>query len=132
MKTGKGPKSSGPAQARRTAGVLALLTAGTVDQAAELAGVSRTTLFVWLRDPAFQDELTRARATAFDGGLGTIRGGCEEAARVLLALLKSRNETTRRKAAETVLAFALKIHEGHDLEARLQALEAAVAGRPGG
>jgi hypothetical protein len=108
---------------------LALLSAGSIDGAAELAQVSRSTLFIWLKDPEFQSELTRARGAAFDGGLNTIKGGCEEAARVLLALLKSRNETTRRRAAETILAFALKVHEGRDVEERIRALEMIVGGR---
>ena len=129
MKSGKGPKSSGPKGARRTSAVLALLSSGSIDGAAELARVSRSTLFVWMKDPEFQDELTRAREAAFDGGLNTIKAGTEEAARVLLALLKSRNETTRRRAAETILAFALKIHEGRDVEERLKALEMIVGVR---
>ena len=131
MKSGKCSISSRASAARRTSAVLALLSSGSVDGAAELARVSRTTLFVWMKDPEFIDELTRARGAAFDGGLNTIKGGCEEAARVLLALLKSRNETTRRRAAETILDFALKVHEGRDLEARLKALEAAIAGERG-
>jgi len=126
MKSGKCSISSRASAARRTSAVLALLSSGSVDGAAELARVSRTTLFVWMKDPAFQDELSRARTAAFDGGLNTIKAGSEEAARVLLALLKSRNETTRRRAAETILAFALKIHEGRDVEERFVALEAAV------
>jgi len=128
MKSEKRPKLSRAQGARRTAGVLALLSAGSVDQAAALAGLSRTTLFEWLKDPEFQNELERARAAAFDGGLAAIKSGAEEAARVLLELLKSRNETTRRLSAETILSFALKIHEGRDLEGRLRTLEAAVGG----
>jgi len=126
MKLGKGPKSSGAKGARRTSAVLALLSSGSIDGAAELARVSRTTLFVWMKDPEFIDELTRAREAAFDSTLNAIKAGSEEAARVLRELLKSRNETTRRRAAETILAFALKIHEGADVEGRLKALEAAI------
>ena len=128
MKSEKGPKKSGAQGARRTAAVLALLSAGSIDGAAERAGISRSTIFEYLKDPEFRGELERARAAAFNGGLSTIKGGTEKAAHVLLALLESRNETTRRRTAETILSFALKIYEGRDLEERLRALEAAVPG----
>jgi hypothetical protein len=123
MKDEKRPKPSKVTEARRTSAVLALIAEPTIEAAAQAAGIARSTLCLWLRDETFTAELTRARGAAFDGGLNTIKGGCEEAARVLLALLKSRNETTRRRAAEIVLAFALRAHENLEVEARLSKVE---------
>ena len=126
MKSEKRPKPSKITEARRTSAVLALIGSPTIEDAARAAGIARSTLCLWMKDEAFMDELERARAAAFDGGLNALKGAATEAAAALLALLKSRNETTRRRAAETILAFALKIHEGRDLEARIRRLEAAV------
>lgn len=123
MNAPKRPKVSKLTAARRTAAVLALIAEPTIEGAAQASGVGRSTLFEWMNDPAFADELTRARTRAFDGGLDRIRGGTESAARVLVELLKSRSETTRRRTAETILNFAMKIYEGRDLEARLKRLE---------
>jgi hypothetical protein len=133
MNAPKRPKASRLAEARRTSAVLALIAEPTIEGAAQASGVSRSTLYAWMGDAAFADELTRARTRAFDGGLDTIKGGTAAAASVLRALLESRSETTRRRAAETIINFALKIYEGRDLEARLKRLEEISEGqaRPG-
>ena len=131
MKSANRPKSSGPSQARRTSAILALIAEPTIEGAALVSGVGRSTIFQWLQDEAFAGELTRARTRAFDSGLNVLKGATERAAAVLIDLLKSRNETTKRLSAVAILEIALKVHDGADLEARLLALERAVAGRPG-
>jgi hypothetical protein len=131
MNASKRPKASRLAEARRTSAVLALITEPTIEGAALASGVGRSTLFAWMKDEAFANELTRARTAAFDDGLTAIKGATQEAASVLRALLKSRNESTRRRTAETILAFAMKIYEGRDLEARLKRLEGISEGNVG-
>jgi len=134
MKSEKRPKRSKITEARRTSAVLALIASPTIEDAAQAAGVARSTLCLWMKDEAFTDELERARGAAFDGGLNALKGAAAEAAAALLALLKSRNETTRRLSAVAILEIGLKIHEGRDLEARIRRLEAAVGnqGKDGG
>lgn len=133
MKSENRPKSTKAAGARRTAAVLALLTSPTVEAAADLAGVARSTLFAWLREPAFAAELEAARDKAFRGGLAAIKGAATKAAGKLVGLLDSRNEALRLRAALAVLELGLRIREADEILARIAALEAAFsAGNPSG
>lgn len=125
-KEGKAP--AGDALAGRQArAVLALIESPTVEDAARRAGVSRSILYVWLRDEGFKARLDAARAELFHEGLGALRGTTAKAARVMAALLDSRNENTRRLTAVAVLGLGMKAHETIDIEMRLARLEALVS-----
>jgi hypothetical protein len=123
MKKENHPKTNKLQTAKKTAAVLAMLSSPTIEGAAKAAGISRATLFLWLKEDAFRDELARARAETFAGAIGSLKAGTERAARVLLELLESKKETTRRHASIAVLDFALRIHEGEELDERLRRLE---------
>jgi len=120
------PKTNKLQTAKKTAAVLALMTSPTIEGAAKAAGVSRAALFLWLKEDAFTAELARARAEAFAGAIGTLKAGTSKAAAVLMELLSSKKETTRRHASIAVLDFALRIREGEEIDERLRRLEGIV------
>jgi len=130
MKKKNRPKKNRLQTAKKTAAVLALMTSPTIEGAAKAAGVSRAALFLWLKEDAFTAELARARAEAFAGAIGTLKAGTSKAAAVLMELLSSKKETTRRHASIAVLDFALRIREGEELYERMRRLEEAAF--PGG
>jgi len=109
--------------ARHERARLALLASSTVEDAARSSGISRTTLYAYLDDDGFRRELADARARMFRDGLDELRAATLAATRTLTALLGSKNENTRRLAAASILAVALKANEAVDVEARLRALE---------
>jgi hypothetical protein len=55
-----------------------------------------------------------------------LKGRTEKAARALLALLKSKNESVRRLTAVAILKLAMRIHEGRELEDHIRRLEETV------
>ena len=130
-------KSNDPSAAgagRRLIVLTALVAGATRAQAAAKAGISDRTLDRWVAEPAFRLELDAARRTAFNEGLGVLRGAVAKAVETLAALLNSKREAERRHAAEVLLSFAFRSHEAVELEARLAALEKTaneISHRPG-
>ena len=110
---------------RRAVG--ALLTTGEVVDAAQAAGVSRDTLYRWLKTPAFQLAVRQAEAQALDDlSRLLVRLGRTAVA----TLAKVMNDPTvppasRVRAADAALSRLLQLRELATLEARLTALEEA-------
>jgi phage terminase small subunit len=105
----------------------ALLQTGEVATAATSAGVSRDTIYRWMKDPVFAAAVRQAEAEALD-----------EVSRVLIRLARSAVVTLaaamadregpmgpRVRAADITLNRLLQIRELATMEERLAALEAA-------
>jgi hypothetical protein len=108
---------------RRLVVLTELVAGATRANAAAKAGISIRTLERWVAEHGFKLELETARRTAFDKGLGVLRGAVAKAVETLMALLDSKHESERRHAASEILSFAFRAHETGELEARLEALE---------
>jgi hypothetical protein len=100
-----------------------LVQAPTVEEGAKRAGKSKTTIYKWLRQPAFRQELNRQKNELMDVALENLKSSVEKAVQVLTALLGSDNETTRRYVANDVLSHALKAKEIQEFEQRLKIIE---------
>lgn len=106
--------------------VESLLTSGSVTQAAEAAGVTRNTLYRWMKDTDFIEAMRDAEAEAVAGLSRSLAGLGESAAAAFReALEPDQKITVRLRAAEAVTDRLLKLRELVDLEARLIALENA-------
>jgi transposase-like protein len=105
--------------------VEALLTTGDVAAAAREVGVSRESLYRWMKQPAFQVAVREAEAAALD-----------ELSRMLVRLGRTATGTlakamtdpaapwpTRVRAADAALARLLQLRELATLEARVTELE---------
>ncbi len=107
--------------------VEALLTTGEVVEAAQAAGVSRDTLYRWLKAPVFQRAVRQAEAQALDDlSRLLVRLGRTAVA----TLAKAMSDATvppasRVRAADAALSRLLQLRELATLEARLTALEEA-------
>lgn len=119
---------------RQHKAVSALLSTGEVKAAAAEVGVSRETLYRWLRQPAFLEAVRAAEAEALD-----------ELSRLLVRLGRTAVATiakamgdpgtppaTRVRAADAALGRLLQLRELAQLEARVQALEQAAGVEIGG
>jgi len=109
-----------------------ILETGSMEEAARRSGVSKTTLYEWMKQEPFRKRLEEARAEVFNEGLGIIKAGTSKAARKLIELLDSRNENTRRLTAQEILALSLKISETQEIERRLERLEELLEARTSG
>ncbi len=107
--------------------VEALLTTGEVSAAAQSVGVSRETLYRWLKEPAFHQAVRQAEARALDDlSRLLVRLGRTAVA----TLAKAMSDPTvpaasRVRAADAALGRLLQLRELATLEARITTLEEA-------
>lgn len=104
----------------------ALLTSENIGQACELAGISRTTLARWLKDPLFMKELTKAEGESIKQASRELIAGQAEALATIREVMTSGQPATRLKAANDWLALLFKYREVDQLEERITALEARI------
>lgn len=111
--------------------IAALLTQNTIAQAATAAGIDETTMYRWLKDPDFSYAYFQARSALLERALGHIAEGLIAAAATLREIVDDReaSPTSRVNAAKALFDLALKDREVAGLEARVAALEEALAVR---
>ena len=99
----------------------------TVQAAAQLCEVSERTVYRRIADPAFRQQLTRARAEMVERALGHLAAGSTEAGIVLRNLLGGEDDRVKLGAARTILEVGNKLRESVELEQRLADLERRLA-----
>jgi hypothetical protein len=110
----------------------ALLSSKSVEEAAQQARVSRTTLFRWLReDERFQGEYRRAGSQLMEEALRRLQQLCSEAVETLAEVMANREATaaSRVTAARATLELTLKIEEHRSLVNRVELLETRLGKR---
>ena len=103
----------------------ALLKNPTTRAAAQAAGVSETTIFRWLADPAFSKAHREARGRILESTLLALQSASSDAVQTLRAVMNDHDAlpAARVSAARSVLEFALKARTELEIEERLAALE---------
>ena len=112
---------------RQMALLAALVCNPDIHFASRTAGVSRTTAYRWLKEPAFLEELNRQRDAALSEALATVKTHATRAVAELAGLLSAKDERLRRQVCNDLLAHAMKVRELEDIERRLEVLEKAMA-----
>lgn len=102
----------------------ALIEAPNVEAAAKRAGVSRGSVYNWLRDPTFKAALVRRQGEVFGDALRGLKVAMAAAVSRMVGLLASKDDRLALMAAREVLATALRAHEAIDVEERLAEVEA--------
>ena len=105
-----------------------LLAAPSIEEGCKQAKVNRNTVFAWLREDAFREELRRQREEVVRGALETLKGAVSKATETLVKLLGSDKEAIQARAAEDIIEFTQKAIEFEELERRIAALEESVKG----
>jgi transposase-like protein len=113
---------------RQLRAVAAILDTPSMDAAARRARVGRSTLYSWLRDAAFREELTRRQSEVFDTALARLKCLVGDAVQGLGDLVGSADERVKRSACRDVLDVSLKVKELHEIEERLAAIEKHLEG----
>jgi hypothetical protein len=105
--------------------LLALACGATVEAAASKAGVSQTTVYRRLQQPAFKEKLQKTRAEMVERTTGMLTAAAGEAVKTLLSLQKENVQAAvRLGAAKAILEIGMRLREVSELEDRIAALEA--------
>ena len=99
--------------------------------AARATGIGRSTVYRWLREPDFADELARRRNKVLNEALESVKNLTTRAARELGALLDTEDERLRRQICRDILSHSIKIRELEEIEQRLTRLEQAMNEKKG-
>lgn len=111
----------------------ALIESGSVQEAADAAGVSRRTVTTWIREPGFLDALRAAEDGSVKAMARRLLAVSDQAITVVVELMgdPKASAAVRLRAADTVLERLLQLRELEITEDRLAAIEAALALRGG-
>jgi len=106
-----------------------LISCDTVEEAAQLIGIARTTIYSWLEKEEFNQAVTSARRKLLDKAMNKLLNVSMKAVRTLENLLDADSESVRRAAANDVLGHLLKYRELSEIEERLESVEKIVLER---
>ena len=109
--------------ARQTRVIPYLLGAPSLEEGCKRAGVSKVTVYDWLKQENFRQELKRQRDELIERALDSLKANVTRATETLVKLLDSKSEPIRARAAEDIIEFAQKAIEHEELEKRIEALE---------
>lgn len=117
MKTTKG---------KRTQAMQALLTHGSVREAARQSGISEATLYRYLSEQDFREEHRRARREALDSTVAKLQSATAEAVETLVRNLRCENPAVEVRTAQIILENAQKGLEATELVERVEELEKTI------
>ena len=100
-----------------------LLEAPSIEEGCKRAKVSKATVYGWLKEEAFREELRKRREEVVRAALETLKANVSKATETLIKLLDSEKEGIRARVAEDIIEFTQKAMEFEDLESRISALE---------
>jgi hypothetical protein len=100
-----------------------LLDAPSIEEGCRRAKVSKVTVYEWLKQEIFRQELKRQRDELIRSALDSLKANVSKATETLVNLLDSESEPMQVRAAEDIIEFAQKALEHEELEKRIEALE---------
>jgi transposase-like protein len=126
----KNSKAETGLTAKQQAAIVALLGQPTLKEAAQAAGINETTLWRWLQQPEFQTAYREARREAVRHAIVRLQQHASKAVDTLHDVMVDGGAApqVRVSAARSILEYSMKAVEIEDLAARLEALEAKLAG----
>ena len=118
----RGSKTSSLSRRQQSA-LPVIATTPTLAQAARSSGIGESTLYRWLEDPLFREELIRLRQEAADLAKRELQGVMLRSVSVISDALEDPDIAIRLRAARYGMSFAVQISEVEKLRADLQAVE---------
>ena len=112
---------------RRQQSALPIVAASpTIAQAARTSRIGESTLYRWLDDEDFRNELTRLRQESANLARLELQGLMSRGVSVLAEAMDDPDVAVRLRAARCALSFAVQICEAEKLRSEIQALEEAL------
>ena len=108
-----------------------LLASPSTEEACRRARINKSTVYEWLRDETFRQELRRQRDAVIERALDSLKANIAKATETLVKHLDSTRENISIRAAEDIIEFAQKALEHEELEKRIEALEVMFMRREG-
>ena len=105
--------------------IQALLTSPTVGKAAEMAGVSETSIRKWLKEPDFRRKYRETRQNMFETAMGSVQAKLQEGVSVMWKLVmdEATPATARVQAFRCLTEMAFRGQDLSELESRIEQLE---------
>jgi response regulator RpfG family c-di-GMP phosphodiesterase len=100
-----------------------LLVSPSIEGACRRAGINKTTVYQWMRDDFFRQELKKQRHEVIERALDSLKANLAKATETLVKHLDSKRENISIRAAESIIGFTQKALEHEELAKRLAALE---------
>lgn len=102
-----------------------LLSSPSIPKAAEQTGVSKATLWRWMKEPAFAEAYRQARKEIVEHAISHLQHMSSEAAESLHEVATDQNapHAARVSAARAMLDMAVTTAHNQELEARIADLE---------
>lgn len=101
-----------------------LLASASTEEACRRARINKSTVYEWLKDEPFRQELKCQRDAIIARALDSLGANIAKATETLLKHLDSKHENISVRAAERIIEFAQKALEHEELERRIKVLEA--------
>jgi DeoR/GlpR family transcriptional regulator of sugar metabolism len=113
---------------RQRKAIPALLSSHTLENAAELIGVSTKTIRRYLENPTFKSVLFQAEGEAINAATRRLINLQNKSIDLIASLMDNpaTSHNVKLRAAQTVLDFSIKLRELRNLEERIAALENAL------
>jgi hypothetical protein len=99
----------------------------TVSEAARQANVARATLYRWMEEPDFRQEVERLRGEAADMAKAELKGLMLKAVSVLSDSMHDTSSLVRLRAAQSTMYIGMKAIDVAQLEQRIDRIEDALA-----
>jgi hypothetical protein len=116
-------RDTGKLSARQRLALPVIAAEPTIEGAAEKIGVTRKTVYEWLKQETFKRALEEARKEYVESGFRTMRLAAKRAAEKIVHHLDCTDEKVSLRAAEDVIEFAKEFISLEDHERRIKELE---------
>lgn len=103
--------------------IAALISAGTIKEAAQNCGISEATLWRWLQKPEFQTAYRAARRQLVEHAISELQAAMGEAVMTLRRNLNCGNRAVETRCAQLIIAFGQGGVELIDLQQRIGCIE---------
>ena len=124
---------SAPLRGKQAKALDALVACDTVEGACKAAGISKSTMYRYLREPEFDSALKKAKRQLVSRAVLRLQQTTGDAARALAEICRDNSvpPSARVAAAREILTQSLKAIELEDLEVRLAKIEQALKAKQG-
>ncbi len=110
----------------------ALISEGTIKDAARVSGTSETTLWRWMQEAEFQRRHRSAQREVVNAAIGALQGATVEAVETLRRNLTCGNFFAENTAAQAILTQSFKVIELEEIAERVRRLEGLLVSKEKG